>query len=482
MHEAESHPSSSGDSTHDHIKELERELLLLRAKVRMYEGTAFGGAGFAGLIAFGPSLTLAIARWEKAFINASHRPLWSRIPRRETIDVAGAYLMRRAHAGLLTAALVAFPSMITVYLLYQQNSKIDRQIYLEAAAGLNDLRSVVVDTLRDLQGEPERLCVTDDAIAIPKESGLKPGDRYDVVKRNRCWDSIRRFADFMTRDDWIRAFQNNVESSFSPVERLLKDRGTRVYIDPGVADDHVANRLFFNAEPSAQLLIRATTLSEALKPYRQLIENESSPDQPALQAEPFSPERGQLMRAFAANQLMPRRMNFSRAWAPGVDLQRVEWRDTVMIGAVVECSDLSLGRFDGAGLAKLRAAGASFSQSDLRNVESLRDADFSNARFHSAIMPTAKVSNEASWKGANFEGALVPSEDWLNRVLKDSATGYRLSTTKLQVEGEPYWKVELAGHGAPLAPLPRDPYTGKGDMPIEFCKSRREASYSRRSS
>lgn len=479
MHEAESQPTSPGDPSLDRLKELERELHLLKAKVRMYERTAFGGAGLAGFIAFGPNLTLAIARWEKAFINSSHRPFWRRIPRKETIDVAGAYLRRRAHVGLMTAAMVTLPGMITVYLLYQQNAKIDRQIYLASAAGLNDLQSVVVETLKDLQDEPARLCVSNAAIAVSKESNLKPTERYNVVRRNRCWDSIRRFADFMTRDDWIRSFENNVESSFSPVKRLLKDRGPRVYVDPGVAADQVGDRLYFNVEPSAQLLIRATTLSEALKPYRQLVDNDASSDQPALEAEPFSPERGQLMRAFAANQLMPRRLNFSRAWAPGAELQRVDWRDTELIGAVVECSDLSMGRFDGARLARLRAAGASFSQSDLRNVESLRGADFSNARFHSTIMPTAEVSKEARWKGANFQGALVPSEDWLNRVHGDSALSYRLSATTLQVEGRPYWKVELSGDKSPLAPQPREQYAGRGDMPIEFCKSRREASYSR---
>ena len=482
MNEADSQPSSSDDSTHERVKELERELRLLRAKVRTCEAAAFGSAGLAGLIAFGPSLTLAIAKWEKAFIGAAHRPFWRRVPRRETLDVAAAYLRRRAHAGLLTGALVALPSMVTVYLLYQQNAKIDRQIYLAAAQGLNDLQGVLVETLKDLQDEPERLCVTNGAIAIRKESRLKPGDRYKVVERNRCWDGIRRFADFMTRDDWIRAFENNVEPSFSPVQRLLEDRHPRTYIGPGVADDHVANQLLFNVEPSAQLLIRATTLSEALKPHRQLAENASSTGQPVLEGEPFSPERGQLMRAFAANQLMPRRMNFSRAWAPGADLHRVEWRDTEMIGAVVECSDLSLGRFEGTRLAMLRAAGASFSQSDLRNVESVRGADFRNAKFHSAIMPMAERFKEARSQGASFQGALVPSKDWLERVENGSAKDYRLSAAPLQVEGKPYWKVEPAGSEGSPVPHPRALYAGKGDMPSEFCKSRREASYKPRGS
>lgn len=160
-------------------------------------------------------------------------------------------------------------------------------------------------------------------------------------------------------------------------------------------------------ELSKRLVWRIVALSRSLRPYRFLEDGQ-------LNAESYSPERGQLLMSLVASGVelkdIFRMGSFESAYLRGAELSNVYLRDT----------KLSHSNFDNANLIQSNLSdailnGATFSNAILFNVN-VENADMSNVKFGGARLTEPHLMSGAKLEGADLEGALVSAADWFEKL------------------------------------------------------------------
>jgi hypothetical protein len=360
-----------------------------------------------GWLAYGPGLTRAIADWEVAYQRSSSRFLLRKIPRAESLDVVAAYLRRRALSGLLIAVLAAFPATVTVVLLWQQNAKIDQQILLTASANANQLQSELTATTGALFGAGGNICLpgTED-FEQAVGSYFKSSNNRLVPARLQelqCWSQLTGRTD-VERAAWLRLHTANPTTKAEHLILMLPK--------PGVEVNPAWIAALGRPLPPPEIQVQATILSDALRPYRALMDADQPNAPPKLAAAMSSPERGALLKAYAAAQLSTGAINLSHAWVPGQDLSGASLARSNLSNAFLQCATIR-GSLEDADLSRARASGANFGNVDLRKVRSLAGADLRFAVFNGAFLPDAETLKSANLSGATFGGAIAPQDNWL---------------------------------------------------------------------
>lgn len=394
-------------------RRLATELDSVRKELHLYRSGISTVTLLGSYVTYGPSLTKALERWDQAYSESTRRLFWHRIPHNETLQVIAAYLRRRTFAGLLFMAMATIPSAITLYLLWLQNGKIDQQIYLTASSQAAQLQGSLAESLADLYAHPKQLCLIETP-SVKRAAKLYFKDDGGIEK-NRCWNEVRKKDNSIT-NNWLMLFYRSGEpfellTSLPDPIKITKENG-------GLHEDEFS---FNSLQPMDDLLAKVTSLSNALRPYRALVDNENidRPNvTPVISGSAVSPERAMLMKAFVDSRLSPSKLNFSKAWAPDLDLAGITWEGVDLSGAMLECSELQ-GNYKNVNFAQARAAGASFHRSDLRGVKTLDGADFRYAMFNGAVLPIPEVFSRANIERADFDEAIVPTTDWLRLVVGD---------------------------------------------------------------
>jgi uncharacterized protein YjbI with pentapeptide repeats len=422
----------------------------LEAQLRRYERSVGLLRRLADAVTFGPGLAQALRRWDDAYASSDRRLPWRRIPRRETVEVIGAYLRRRSISGLLIALLVAGPTALTVGLLWMQNKKMDQQTRLAIAMQATQLNGELVGLVEALGEAGRTRCLPEDStVQNAIETGLAPyavsGRLVESAKFAdvKCWHQVADNG-ALARARWLDVFHNGerIRNSLSsrplaPAHRFPLLNATRVldvaadrfntYRWPLLPADAVVGATL---APKQDLLLRAQSLSERLLPYSRLRESTGSDNDSAPELiEAVSFERATIARAFAATKFSPVGMNFGRAWLQAADLAGVDWQGARLSNSEVRCATFDGGSFRYAALDGLRADGASFRYADLRGARSTDGATFRGASFAGALLPAAQQFRPTALAGADFLGAIVPEVGWLEKV--------RASTSEPVVAGEP---------------------------------------------
>lgn len=373
---------------------LRNELAVAERKLEaISKGTTIVGK-VATRISMGPGLAAAIERWEAAFVSSKSRVPWRRVPLGQTVDVVAAYLRRKALSGVFIALVASVPSLVTVFLVVQQNRKIDQQTFLTGAIQSAELQDQISELIASLAAAPSALCLDEKYIDPPSMERFL-GPEYNEFK---CWAGAQSGVGSIGA--WAHLF-NRVEGWAE--------------IDPGRLNTASvrSNMWLWSPPPPKDLMVKSSSLSSAVRPYR-MLQDDSTDDEPRLSRTPYSPERGTILRAFAAAKLSPMNMDLSRAWAPDVDLSTY-FRGTNLANSFLECSVLT-GLFHKASLARVKAAGADFSYSDLSLITSAAGADFSFAIFNRALLPDSVAMKGANIATADFDGALAPESAWYSNA------------------------------------------------------------------
>jgi len=393
----------------------------------------------------GPSLSGSLETWKAEYEASPGRLPWRRVSLSSSIDVFSALASRQTRSMIVVALAASLPAVLTAYLLWQQNTKIDQQIQLTAAAQASQMQAEVsavtaalfksIDELC-LPNEPEVLGILDYRLQeVRKGINSKQLPKF-VAGMHRCWGSLVGSTGHIPLF-WTRLYletKDGVTDDFRVGLPALN-------VVPGL--NYSAN--LDRPRPPDNLLNRAISLSEALVPYRQLEEQVDPTTSPTLSTRLSSPERGALLRAFAATGLATGPINFSRAWAPGISLVGVNLYQANLSSAYIQCGQI-MGSLHDAILDDIIAYGVKLTMSDLRHIRSAHRADFRFAWFAEVILPTPEKFRGAQLVGADFDGAFAPQDRWLAkaRQLPDGqGDGYRYVPVKATAPfpGE-YWRME----------------------------------------
>ena len=398
------------DSEHRHspdpIERLTAENERLRDQLAVAEmklAAISRGSTLAGKVAarlsLGPGLARAIEQWEAAYASST-----SRLPRRKvsighTVDVVAAYLRRRAMSGVFVAALAAIPSLVTVFLVIQQNKKIDQQIFLNGAIQSVQLQEQLSNIAAEITTIPGRVC-----LPTQWEAALSPDEQ---VLLGMCWSAVSRVP--ALRSDWINLFKK---------KRILESAATIEEPDelgvPANAKNMAGvNFHFWTPELPRELHIKVESLASAIRPYR-ILQDAAGTDNPTLSRTPYSPERGTLLKAFGQNRLGPNSLDLSRAWLPNgrFPLTGFPWTD--LSHSMLECGYFQAD-FSSTSFMRVKAAGGIFNDSDMTSIDAT-DSDFRYASFLRVLLPKPDKFKNANIRGANFQYARAPVKGWYKIV------------------------------------------------------------------
>lgn len=158
-----------------------------------------------------------------------------------------------------------------------------------------------------------------------------------------------------------------------------------------------------------RLVWRVVALSRSLKPYRFL-------DGSALSPSELSPERAQLLISLVASGIdmkdILRMGSFESSYLKGAELSNVFLSDAKISGSSFVNANLIQSN-----LSEAIARDADFSRAVLFNVD-MTKADLQRSIFIGARMPEPHQLSDAKLNGANLDGALVSSPEWIEQLAK----------------------------------------------------------------
>lgn len=396
------------------LAEQERTIKELRWKLWRYDFLVSKTAVIANYLTLGPGLTHAMERWEREF-QKGKGSLMNRVPRRETFEVAAAYLRRRAISGLAIGFLAVIPSAMTVFLLWQQNKKIDLQILMASASQARESQGEISALASDVADFAGMQCIRGD---------LKPSDVAAYVSEfetrrtdsenwnlpvNRCW-AEQRLESPLSRRDWLDKVPGFMKNRAAHIQKFNIDSSNDNKYHSGLlSPDYLLGASLPLPRDMQQ---RLSTLSTSLRPYRMVLDKTGISQSPRLTRNLYSPEKGTLLRALGANAVSITSFNGAQAWAPTAHLPDLTWTNSSLANAMAECANLSGGRFINTDFSGGRFVLARFDYADLMKVSGWSQADFTNASFRGAILPEANKFDVASLDGVDLDGAIVPSRTW----------------------------------------------------------------------
>lgn len=395
------------------IGELERKILL-------YETSGSWLMRAISYVSIGPGLSTAIDQWRLQFRRNSSKSLVDRIPREESFEVISAYLRRRAATGLMVAIFAIVPSLVTVYLLWQQNFKIDQQIFLTAANRAQDGRRELVEIVKDIDAYTKTSCLKELDQAVPRSFRSLSRTRQAEQKGrweltlSHCW-SDQSFANALSKREWLERWNSEAvyPNVLNSTETVLGQPRISNYKAAGSPADYlVATSLPLVPSLEAQI----QTLASSLPPYRFMLDSGGANESPGLSSEAYSPERGAILRALGIAKVSIRGIDASRAWSPNADLAELNWDGVSLSSSSMECTNFQAGRFTKVDFSQANFQGVDFRDSDLRSDNRWEGSDLRHARFERAILPSPERFDPKSIAEADFHGALVPGEDWHERL------------------------------------------------------------------
>lgn len=470
MKDSESHMDEYEESRSTEIQllaqlaESKAENRALRRELLWYRYVVSLTTSVANYATMGPGLTHALERWEKAFFTG-RGPWRRRVPRKETLEVVAAYLRRRAMSGVAIALLAAIPSALTLLLLWQQNKKIDLQIFLASSAQARDSQDEVASLLSSIDEYLFNSC-----LEIPSEfrngkklssPEAKSGDEETTwdVSFNRCWEK-QRSANPISRYEWLALSEKftGAKREFT-LESIFMNRESGVAYRSDLLRPDALSGL--SLPLSRDLGQQVANLANSLRSYRIMLDKPGEDQSPQLTRNIYSPEKGRLLQALGSRILSISNFNAAHIWAPMAHLSDLKWEATSLADAMMECANFTAGNFVNSDLSRGRFVLAKFDYADLTGISGWTGADFTNASFRGALMPDAEKLAHANFSGADFDQAIVAEKGWYEKVLK-------LSPTKKQVrDGEmeriikyDYFAVKEAWHPEDYRPsAPKRPIT-----------------------
>lgn len=392
------------EASADELAALRHENAQLRRDLRRCRRGVDLAKKLGGSIAMGPGLSDALERWTAAYDSSTKWPWWQRIPRPQTIDVLGAYLRRRAAAGLLIASLAAVPACVTMILLWQQNKKMDQQIHLSLALQSTQLLEGVNKVVSDIHTAGESMCLLGVA-------------EHDTAK-GVLGLSSKEFDSLKVKHPTYFA-ENGPMGSFSTAYAMAS--APRCWREVGFASDEPSwMRLFERSHKKpivtalrAQVENEARNVSSFLVPYRHLLDR--GENAPTLSARSRSGERGQILSALAGNRFVVRDFALAGAWAPVRDLDKLQIIRSDLAGAVLSCSSIRKAEFSRVSLMGADLSGAVLTDSRMLNNR-LVGVDLRFANLSGAVLPPASDVFESRFDGAILDGARVPQKHWYSKV------------------------------------------------------------------
>lgn len=396
------------------LAESERTIAELRRRLWGYQLVASKTKVIANYLTMGPGLTRAVERWELAF-NAGNGSLSERFPRKETMEVAAAYLRRRALSGLAIAALAIIPSALSLLLLWQQNKKIDLQILIASSAQARENQTEISLLATDIKKFSDTFCSGNskatpllDVVSKTERKRQEPSNWHMLL--HECW-SDQRTETPISRRNWLQDLRGFQPEKIETLEELNfgDTDGDNTYHSDLLPPDYL---LGMALPLSRDLQQRVSTLAATLRPYRMLLDKAENDQSPQLTNNLYSPEKGSLLRVLGTHTLAVNALNAAQAWAPATQLTDLTWHRTSLANAMMECANFSGSVFSSADLSGGRFVLARFDYADLRQVSGWRNADFTYASFRGALLPEAKKLDVASLEGVDFNGAIVQSATW----------------------------------------------------------------------
>ena len=359
---------------------------------------------------FGFSVNRAISDIQTTY-RESTGPRWRRVPFEKWTDLLAAYMNRQFLMTLVIGLAATVPAILTIWLMQQQNEKIDKQIYLSQQGMASQFSGQIAELLTAISRQAGTECI--DLNALKKNT--PDADQLMGIGYASCWNDLTGWGRSQaTRFRWLAA-RAQMAGDTQAQEQFLGHAQYAADVEEGKIALSEESTLSYGATipASAEVIGRAHAVTNALSPYRLIVEplpGQAVEGSPALTDQSYSPERGLILKQFLLNgidfrgnyrQSLVERLHLFRAYAGALDLP----------DALIRCSsfdetNLKLSNFKGANM-----QGVSFGKSDLRFTE-WEKANLDNVVFRESALPNASRFRGARLDKITFKDAIVTSASW----------------------------------------------------------------------
>jgi uncharacterized protein YjbI with pentapeptide repeats len=333
---------------------------------------------------------------------------WSYDPKRSKRENRGK--LKDSHQTPLAFAMLIVV-IAQVILLYQQNKRIDEQIYISQAAPAWQALPQTEGLAVQLRNDADKACLDRNML---QKSAKTVGD----LTLATCWGDLARVhASTSERYRWLEVWNRQggrtTEADFAKREVIASRYEDSPESQFNMQGFELAGDAYL--QPSTEATATAEVITEAMLPYRSLeTKNKTGTDTPELSNRPISRERALVLKQFLNNGYSPVG-EFDSSLLDNFEFVNVQLAGIGLKNASLRCasfrgSDLRFAIFEGADL-----SGAKFSSSDLRDSH-WDGAILDGASFDHVLMPPAETFRPASLKNVHFEGAIVDTPDWLNEL------------------------------------------------------------------
>lgn len=301
--------------------------------------------------------------------------------------------------------------LVQAFLLYRQNERIDKQIYISQGQPAWQELPQIESLARELHGDADKTC-------LDRAKLMKDARTLGDLDFAPCWGDLVRFhastkERYRWLEKWNRQSNNITEADFDRKGVIASRYEEAPDSSFDVQGFEFVRDAYLRPSPGAEGA--AEVITEALLPYRSVdTAGNSDTDTPELSARPVSRERALVMEQFLDNGYDPVG-NFESAFLDKFNFINVQLDGIRLKNASLRCSrfegsDLRFAAFDGADL-----TGSVFSSSDLR-ISSWNGAILDGASFNRVLMPSAPGFRPASLRHVNLSGAIVDAPDWLSEL------------------------------------------------------------------